>query len=66
MLFDRDSDVREQRNIAEEETETAARLREQAEAYLASPPPPWGDETPSVELDDMDLNQLRALGYVLP
>jgi arylsulfatase A-like enzyme len=66
MLYNRDSDVREQRNIAEDEPETAARLRERAEGYLASPPPPWGDETPSVELDDMDLKQLRALGYVLP
>jgi arylsulfatase A-like enzyme len=66
MLYDRDSDVREQRNIAEEEPETAARLRQRAEGYLASPPPPWGDQTPSVEIDDMDLNQLRALGYVLP
>ena len=66
ILYDRDGDVREQRNIAEDEPETVARLRERAESYLASPPPPWGTETPSVELDDMDLNQLRALGYVLP
>ena len=35
----------------------------EVEAYLASRPPPWGDDAPTVEIDEMQLNQLRALGY---
>ena len=34
-----------------------------AVGYLDSPPPPWGDDAPSVEVDEMLMNQLRALGY---
>ena len=28
--------------------------------------PPWQGGTPTVELDEMELNQLRALGYMVP
>ena len=48
--------VREQPEVTEE-------LKERAVGYLKSPPPPWGEDTPSVEIDEMQLNQLRALGY---
>ena len=65
-LFRAEGDTLEQRNILEEEPEVAARLRTLAQQYLESPPPPWGSETPTVELDEMELNQLRALGYALP
>jgi hypothetical protein len=34
-----------------------------ASNYLQSRPPPWGDETPTIEIDEMQMNQLRALGY---
>ena len=27
--------------------------------------PPWGEAAPKIELDEMQLNQLRALGYEL-
>jgi arylsulfatase A-like enzyme len=65
-LFRAEGDALEQRNIAEEQPEVAARLRTLAQQYLESPPPPWGGEAPTVELDEMELNQLRALGYAVP
>jgi len=61
-LYDHEADPREQHDIAAEQPEVAARLREEAEAHLESDPAPWG-EASVVELDDMMLNQLRALGY---
>jgi len=33
------------------------------ERYLRDSEPPWGVESPTIELDAMRLNQLRALGY---
>jgi arylsulfatase A-like enzyme len=33
------------------------------ERYLRDAEPPWGVESPTIELDAMRLNQLRALGY---
>jgi arylsulfatase A-like enzyme len=81
QLFDRTDDPLERRDrlreAADGAVEAAAggfsysseadRLREVAEAYLEdSPPPPWGDGSYSVEIDEMELNQLRALGYELP
>ena len=62
-LYDKWLDPREQRNIAGEVPEVTERLKEQAAGYLESPPPPWGEDTPSVEIDEMQMNQLRALGY---
>jgi hypothetical protein len=34
-----------------------------ADSYFESRPPPWGTDAPTVELDEMEMNQLRALGY---
>ena len=62
-LYDKSADPREQRNIVGEQPEVTERLKERAVAYLKSPPPPWGEDTPSVEIDEMQMNQLRALGY---
>ena len=62
-LYDKWADPREQRNIAREEPEVTEALKERAVAYLNSPAPPWGDDAPSIEIDEMQLNQLRALGY---
>jgi arylsulfatase A-like enzyme len=61
-LYDKSADPREQHNIAGEQPEVTERLTERAVGYLKSPLPPWG-ETPSVEVDEMQMNQLRALGY---
>ena len=62
-LYDKWLDPREQRDIAGDQPEVTERLKEQAVGYLESPPPPWGEDTPSVEIDEMQMNQLRALGY---
>lgn len=63
-LFDADRDPAELQNLADEEPELLARLREKAEAYLEAEPA-WG-AAPTRELDEMELNHLRALGYALP
>ena len=62
-LFELDTDPREQANRVSDEPEVAARLRAQVDAYLGSAPPPWKPN--EVKVDDMDLKQLRALGYVI-
>ncbi|MEM7413571.1 MAG: sulfatase [Myxococcota bacterium] len=64
-LFDADQDRRELQNVAEENPEVTARLRDEAERYLEREPP-WKDDAPTLELDEIQLNQLRALGYSLP
>ena len=66
LLFDRRGDPDELRNVIEEQPEIALQLREAARAYLEQDPmPPWGEAAPKIELDEMQLNQLRALGYEL-
>jgi choline-sulfatase len=62
-LYDKWEDPREQQNVAEEWPEVFEDLTGKAEAYLASRPPPWGDDAPTVEINEMQLHQLRALGY---
>ena len=64
-LFDREHDALEQRDLIEEQPEIAARLRERVADHLAAASPPWGDEAPLIELDELELNQLRALGYAI-
>ena len=64
-LFDRRGDPFETRDVLKANVELADRLRAEARRYLASTPA-WGDGVPTVELGEMELNQLRALGYSLP
>ncbi|MBW1844501.1 MAG: sulfatase [Deltaproteobacteria bacterium] len=61
-LYDKSIDHHEQQDIAGEQPEVTEELTDRAVGYLKSPPPPWGD-APSVEVDEMQMNQLRALGY---
>ncbi len=66
-LFDAANDPLERENEAELQPELTQELRGLAEAYLEhSPPPPWGVGPVEVELDEMEANQLRALGYAIP
>jgi arylsulfatase A-like enzyme len=65
-LFDASTDPIERSNVLEDAPEIAEEMREYAEAYLDSPPPPWGSGATNVELDEMEANQLRALGYAIP
>jgi hypothetical protein len=46
--------------------EQAERLRALADAYLNEAPAPWAKQTQTLELDELQLNQLRALGYAVP
>ncbi len=63
-LFDASTDAGELRNVIGENPEVAERLAAVAESYLESGPP-WA-EVPTLELDEVQLNQLRALGYAVP
>jgi hypothetical protein len=65
-LFDRREDELERRDVFAQHPDVVESLRELAKRYLESPAGPWGVETPTIELDEMELNQLRALGYEVP
>jgi len=60
-LYDRSKDPREQIDVGEDEPEVLARLQAYADEYLERPPAPW--KASDVEIDDAQLEQLRALGY---
>ena len=40
-------------------------MRKLADGYLEDSESPWGKPPDKVEIDEMRLNQLRALGYVV-
>ena len=65
LLFDQSEDPLESRNLASERGEDLERLREIGRAHIDQVPP-WEEGTPTLEIDEMDLNQLRALGYAIP
>jgi arylsulfatase A-like enzyme len=60
-LYNRSDDPREQVDVSEDEPEVLARLQAFVDEYLDRPPAPW--KASDVELDDAQLEQLRALGY---
>jgi len=64
-LFDASADPLERRNVITDHPELAADLRALADEYLDSPDPPWGAGPVEVEIDEMEANQLRALGYAI-
>jgi arylsulfatase A-like enzyme len=64
QLFDTHSDPNELDDRAAQEPETLERFRTLADSYLETVPP-WG-EAPTRELGELELNQLRALGYAVP
>lgn len=61
-LYDRSQDALEQRDLAEAEPEVLERLSAELDAYLERPQAAWS-VAPDVELDEAELEQLRALGY---
>jgi hypothetical protein len=65
QLLDADAGSPGKDNRLADEPEIAARLRAEADRYLASRPV-WEGETEPLELDELQLNQLRALGYAVP
>ncbi|MBW2231414.1 MAG: sulfatase [Deltaproteobacteria bacterium] len=64
-LFDRRGDEFETKDVIDLHPALAAELREHWARYMESKPP-WSEGAPSIEIDEMKLNQLRALGYSLP
>ena len=64
-LFDRSSDPIETIDVQEKHPEVTERLRAAAREYLERQPP-WTAQPPDLELDEMQRNQLRALGYAVP
>jgi arylsulfatase A-like enzyme len=65
QLFDSDADAHEREDHLADQPAAAERLRAEADRYLASRPV-WDGETKPLELDELQLNQLRALGYAVP
>ena len=65
-LFDADQDAAELENLLEARPEVAERLRSRVDRYLENARTPWSEKAPPLEIDEMQLNQLRALGYSLP
>jgi arylsulfatase A-like enzyme len=64
-LFDRQGDPVETIDVREQHPDVTERLRAAAREYLDGEPP-WSTRTPDLELDEMQRNQLRALGYAVP
>lgn len=62
-LFNKSDDPREHRNLAKEHPEVTEELVTMARAHLESNESPWGGEAPAIEMDAMQVDQLRALGY---
>ncbi|MGI9592650.1 MAG: sulfatase [Myxococcota bacterium] len=62
-LYDTDTDPGERNNLYDPDSEESQRLRELARQYYESGESPWGVEPIEVEIDELMLNQLRALGY---
>ena len=58
------SDADEVRAAQAGDPEAFERLRAIADAYLEMEAP-WG-KAPTTEIDEMELDQLRALGYAVP
>jgi len=64
-LYDRAADPTEQRDLARSDPDTAKRLRALIDDYAKDAKAPWNEKPREVELDELRLNHLRALGYVI-
>ncbi len=64
-LFNSDLDPSELSNVMEADEERTQRLGQVAQEYLEEKPP-WNVQPDSLELNEVQLNQLRALGYSIP
>ncbi len=63
-VFDRVEDPKETKNIASDRPELVSELKSEIDAFFGRPKTAWSS-APEVELDEMHINQLRALGYVI-
>lgn len=62
-LYNKLTDPGEQKNLAEQNPELVEELKSVILDHLAGPPAPWGGESESIEMDHLQIDQLRALGY---
>lgn len=62
-LYDKARDPSEQSNLQSTRADVTEQLISIARDHLEPPLPPWGEAASRVELDDMKIEQLRALGY---
>ncbi|MCH8889547.1 MAG: sulfatase [Myxococcales bacterium] len=62
-FYDWSSDPREAMNRAAENPPELKPMLEWVDRYLKDSEPPWGVESPTIEIDELRLHQLRALGY---
>ena len=65
-LFDAAGDAGELDSVLDANPEVAARLRARVDGYIENSQTPWEEPPVELEVDEMQLNQLRALGYSLP
>ena len=63
QLFDASADPEERLDVFEEKPAVSDALGEQATRFLEPKETVWGVAPTRVEIDEMELNQLRALGY---
>jgi hypothetical protein len=64
-LYDLAADPGEQQNLAEARAADRDRLAAMVQGHMEGASIPWGRPPAEVELDEMRLNQLRALGYMV-
>jgi hypothetical protein len=64
-LYDLAADPGEHENLWEAGSSRAEPLEAAAREYYENAASPWGTDAVEVELDELRLNQLRALGYMI-
>jgi arylsulfatase A-like enzyme len=64
-LYDLATDPGEHENLYDPQQPESQRLQEEARQYYESGKSPWGVAAVEVEVDELRLNQLKALGYVI-
>ncbi len=62
-FYDWSRDPREATNRSAENPPQLQPMLERIDRYRRDSEPPWGVESPTIEIDELRLNQLRALGY---
>ncbi len=62
-FYDSSTDPSEATNRSAENSTELKPMVERIDRYLIDSEPPWGVESLTIEVDELRLNQLRALGY---
>lgn len=63
QLYDRDKDPLELLDVAGANSKVSQEMMSKVKVYLEGEPAPWVEGARSVDLDEMQLHHLRALGY---